>query len=58
MLAVLHAGGRVVSTAHLGGALALLLAATGAGTVVYLGLCRAMGVRELRLLRLRRTAPA
>jgi len=58
MLAVLHAGGRVVSTAHLSGALALLLAATGAGTVVYLGLCRAMGVRELRLLRLRRTAPA
>jgi putative peptidoglycan lipid II flippase len=47
---VLGAGSHLVSTAHLGGALAVLLAATGAGAVIYLGACRALGVRELRLL--------
>jgi putative peptidoglycan lipid II flippase len=51
MVLILGAGPHLVSTAHLGGALAVLLAATGVGAVVYLGACRALGVRELRLLR-------
>ncbi|HEV2356750.1 MAG TPA: murein biosynthesis integral membrane protein MurJ [bacterium] len=54
MVLTLHLAPRVVSTAHLGGALAVLLAATAAGAVVYLGVCRALGVRELRLLQIGR----
>jgi hypothetical protein len=35
----------------LSGALVVLLGATGAGSAVYLAVCKALGVRELRLLR-------
>ncbi|HKX16901.1 MAG TPA: murein biosynthesis integral membrane protein MurJ [bacterium] len=54
MAAVLRAGPHAVSTARLTGALAVLLAATAAGGLVYLGVCRLLGVRELRLLRVGR----
>jgi hypothetical protein len=54
MEAVLRAAPSVVSTARLGGALAVLLLATCAGAAVYLLMCRLLGVRELRLLRWRR----
>lgn len=54
MAAVLRAGPHIVSTARLAGALAVLLAATAAGGLVYLGVCRLLGVRELRLLRFSR----
>jgi putative peptidoglycan lipid II flippase len=56
MGAVLRLGSRMISTGHLAGALAVLLAATAAGAGGYLVVCRALGVRELRLLRLGRSA--
>jgi putative peptidoglycan lipid II flippase len=48
---LIHVAGHAISTRRLSGALAVLLGATVAGSAVYLGICRALGVRELRLLR-------
>jgi len=58
MAVILSAGPHLVPTTHLSGALLVLFAATGAGGVVYLGACRALGVRELRLLRFGRHGAA
>ncbi|HLW47238.1 MAG TPA: murein biosynthesis integral membrane protein MurJ [bacterium] len=49
--AVLRLAAHTVSTGRLSGALIVLLVATGAGSAVYLLVCRVLGVRELRLLR-------
>ena len=53
---VLRLASGVVAPGRLSGALLVLIAATGAGSLVYLGLCRVLGVRELRLLRFGRGA--
>ncbi|MHB8732406.1 MAG: murein biosynthesis integral membrane protein MurJ [bacterium] len=58
MAAVLDIGPHFVSTARLGGAVAVLLAATVAGAIAYLGACRLLGVRELTLLRFGRRGEA
>jgi putative peptidoglycan lipid II flippase len=58
MAVVLRAGPHLVSTVRLGGALTVLLAATAAGGIVYLAVCRLLGVRELRLLRFGRPGVA
>ena len=51
MLLTLRVLGRVISPAHLEGALVELVAALAVGGAVYLGACAALGVRELELLR-------
>jgi putative peptidoglycan lipid II flippase len=56
VVAVLHFGPHVIPTRRLVGALIVLLLATGLGSVVYLGVCKLLGVRELRLLRFARGA--
>jgi putative peptidoglycan lipid II flippase len=55
-LVVLHLAPHAISSTRLSGALVELLVATGGGSAVYLAVCKALGVRELRLLRFGRGA--